>query len=149
MIVPRVALRVPCPDLSLAANADRYINKEHAMPRAVDGTKRKDHRKKILKITKGFRGRRHSNFKVAKDAAAKALNYAYRDRRDRKGTFRRLWIARINAAVRAEDLSYSRFIEGLAKASITIDRKMLSDMAIRDEAGFKVIVEKAKAALKA
>jgi large subunit ribosomal protein L20 len=77
------------------------------------------------------------------------LNYAYRDRRDRKGSFRRLWIARINAAVRAEDLSYSRFIEGLAKAGVTIDRKMLSDMAIRDATAFKVVVEKAKAALKA
>jgi large subunit ribosomal protein L20 len=117
------------------------------MPRAVDGTKRKDHRKKILKITKGFRGRRHSNFKAAKDAAAKALNYAYRDRRDKKGTFRRLWIARINAAVRAEGLSYSRFIEGLDKAGIVVDRKMLSDMAIRDAAGFKAVVDKARAAL--
>ncbi|MEI6875404.1 MAG: 50S ribosomal protein L20 [Spirochaetota bacterium] len=117
------------------------------MPRAVDGTKRKDHRKKILKLTKGFRGRRHSNYKTAKDAAAKALNYAYRDRRDRKGTFRTLWIARINAAVRAEGLSYSRFIEGMAKAGIMVDRKMLSDMAIRDLVGFKAVVEKAKAAL--
>ena len=119
------------------------------MPRAVDGTKRKDHRKKILKITKGFRGRRHSNFKTAKDAAAKALSYAYRDRRDRKGQFRRLWIARINAAVRAEGISYSRFIEGMAKAGIMVDRKMLSDMAIRDAVGFKAVVDKARAALKA
>ncbi len=117
------------------------------MPRAVDGTKRKDHRKKILKTTKGFWGRRHSNYKVAKDAAAKALSYSYRDRRDRKGSFRRLWIARINAAVRAEDLSYSRFIEGLVKAEIAVDRKMLADMAIRDPEGFKAVVAKAKAAL--
>ncbi len=119
------------------------------MSRAVDGTKRKDHRKKILKITKGFRGRRHTNFKTAKDAAAKALSYAYRDRRDRKGQFRRLWIARINAAVRAEGLSYSRFIDGLAKAGIMVDRKMLSDMAIRDAVGFKAVVAKAVEALKA
>ncbi|MBL8967166.1 MAG: 50S ribosomal protein L20 [Spirochaetaceae bacterium] len=118
------------------------------MPRAVAGTKRKDHRKKILKITKGFWGRRHSNYKVAKDAAAKALSYSYRDRRDRKGTFRQLWIARINAAVRAEDMTYSRFIEGLAKAAVKVDRKMLADMAVRDPAGFKAVVEKAKAALK-
>jgi len=119
------------------------------MPRAVDGTKRKDHRKKILKITKGFRGRKHSNFRTAKDAAAKALSYAYRDRRDKKGTFRRLWIARINAAVRAEGLTYSRFIEGMAKAGVLVDRKMLSDMAIRDAAGFKAVVDKARAALQA
>lgn len=117
------------------------------MSRAVDGAKRKEHRKKILKITKGFRGRRHSNYKVAKDAAAKALSYAYRDRRDRKGEFRTLWIARINAAVRAEGLSYSRFIEGLAKAQVTVDRKMLADLAIRDAAAFKAVVEKAKSAL--
>lgn len=117
------------------------------MPRAIDGTKRKDHRKKILEITKGFRGRRSTNFKVAKDAAAKALSYAYRDRRDRKGQFRRLWIARINAAVRAEGLSYSRFIEGLAKAQVVVDRKMLADLAVRDAAAFKAIVERAKSAL--
>lgn len=119
------------------------------MSRAVDGTRRKDHRKKILGHAKGFWGRRHSNFRVAKDAVAKALSYSYRDRRDRKGTFRRLWIARINAACRAEGMSYSRFIEGLAKAQIVVDRKMLADMAIRDLAGFKAVVEKAKAALQA
>jgi large subunit ribosomal protein L20 len=113
----------------------------------VDGTKRKDHRKKILKVTKGFRGRRHSNYKVAKDAAAKALSYAYRDRRDKKGAFRRLWIARINAACRAEGVTYSRFIEGLAKAQVQVDRKMLADMAIRDPAAFKAVVERSKSAL--
>ncbi len=119
------------------------------MPRAVDGTRRKDHRKKILGRAKGFWGRRHSNYKVAKDAVAKAMSYSYRDRRDRKGSFRRLWIARINAACRAEGITYSRFIEGLAKAQVTMDRKMLADMAIRDQAGFKAVVEKAKAALQA
>jgi large subunit ribosomal protein L20 len=119
------------------------------MPRAVDGTKRKDHRKKILGLAKGFWGRRHSNFKAAKDAVSKALAYSYRDRKDRKGQFRRLWIARINAACRAEGMSYSRFIEGLAKAQVTVDRKMLADMAIRDLAGFKAVVDRAKAALKA
>ena len=119
------------------------------MSRAVAGTKRKDHRKKILGHAKGFWGRRHSNYKVAKDAVAKALSYAYRDRRDRKGSFRRLWIARINAACRAEGITYSRFIEGLAKAQVIVDRKMLADLAIRDPAGFTAVVEKAKAALKA
>lgn len=119
------------------------------MPRAVDGTRRKDRRKKILKLTKGYRGRRSTNFKAAKDALAKSLMYAYRDRRDRKGQFRRLWIVRINAACRAEGLSYSRFIEGLAKAQITIDRKMLADIAVRDPAAFKAVVDQAKQALKA
>jgi large subunit ribosomal protein L20 len=118
------------------------------MSRAVAGTKRKDHRKKILARAKGFWGRRHSNYKVAKDAVAKALSYSYRDRRDRKGSFRRLWIARINAACRIEGITYSRFIEGLAAAQVTVDRKMLADMAIRDPAGFTAVVEKAKAALK-
>jgi len=119
------------------------------MPRSVDGTRRKDHRKKILKVTKGFRGRRHSNYKVAKDAAAKALFFAYRDRRDRKGDFRTLWIARINAACRSEGISYSRFIEGCVKAQVKVDRKMLADMAVRDPSGFKAVVESAKSALKA
>lgn len=109
--------------------------------------KRKERRKKILGRAKGFWGRRHSNYKVAKDAVAKAMSYAYRDRRDRKGSFRRLWIARINAACRAEGITYSRFIEGLAKAQVAVDRKMLADMAIRDQAGFKAVVDKAKVAL--
>ena len=119
------------------------------MSRAVDGTKRKEHRKKILKIAKGYWGRRHSNYKVAKDAVAKALMDAYKDRRDKKGVFRTLWIARINAACRAQDLTYSRFIEGLNKAGITMDRKLLSDLAIADPAAFSAVVEKAKAALQA
>ncbi|MHB0897138.1 MAG: 50S ribosomal protein L20 [Spirochaetales bacterium] len=119
------------------------------MSRAVDGTRRKDHRKKILKVAKGYWGRRHSNYKVAKDAVAKALMDAYKDRRDKKDVFRTLWIARINAACRAQDLSYSRFIEGLNKASITMNRKLLADLAIRDPAAFTAIVEKAKAALQA
>jgi large subunit ribosomal protein L20 len=119
------------------------------MPRAVDGSKRKEHRKKILAHAKGFWGRRHSNYKVAKDAVAKALSYAYRDRKDRKGDFRNLWIARINAACRAQGITYSRFIEGMGKASILVDRKMLADLAVRDLAAFTAVVEKAKAALAA
>jgi large subunit ribosomal protein L20 len=119
------------------------------MSRSVAGTKRKDHRKKILGRAKGFWGRRHSNYKVAKDAVAKALSYSYRDRRDRKGAFRRVWIARINAACRLEGITYSRFIEGLAKAQVIVDRKMLADLAVRDPAGFTAVVDKAKAALKA
>lgn len=119
------------------------------MPRAVDGTRRKDHRKKILKIAKGYWGRRHSNYKVAKDAVAKALSDAYKDRRDKKGVFRTLWIARINAACRAQDLTYSRFIEGLAKAGVIMDRKLLADLAVRDPAAFAAVADKAKAALQA
>lgn len=118
------------------------------MSRAVDGTRRKDHRKKILKFAKGFWGRRHSNYKVAKDAVAKALSDAYKDRRDRKGVFRTLWIARINAACRAQDITYSRFVEGLDKAGVTVDRKMLADLAIRDPGAFTAVVDKAKTALK-
>ncbi|MCL2834092.1 MAG: 50S ribosomal protein L20 [Treponema sp.] len=117
------------------------------MARAVDGAKRKNHRKKILKQAKGYWGRRHSNYKTAKDAVTKGLFYAYRDRRDRKGNFRRIWIIRINAACRAEGLSYSRLVNGLDKAGITINRKTLANMAIEDTAAFRAVVEKAKAAL--
>jgi len=117
------------------------------MSRAVHGSKRKDHRKKILKQAKGFWGRRRTNYKTAKDAVARALSYAYRDRRDRKGDFRKLWIIRINAACREEGLSYSRFIAGLDKAGIIINRKALAHLAIEDAQVFKAIVAKAKTAL--
>jgi len=117
------------------------------MPRAIDGSRRKDRRKKILKLAKGFWGRRGTNFKAAKDAVTKALHYAYRDRRDRKGDFRRLWIIRINAACRAEGISYSRLIAGLDKAEIIINRKALAHLAVNDLPAFKAVVEKAKSAL--
>jgi len=117
------------------------------MSRAVDGSKRKEHRKKILKQAKGFWGRRHSNYKTAKDAVTKALFYAYRDRRDRKGDFRKLWIIRINAACREEGLSYSRFIAGLDKAGIIINRKALAHLAVEDVPAFKAVVAQAKTAL--
>ena len=117
------------------------------MARAVDGSKRKTHRKKILKLAKGYWGRRHSNYKAAKDAVTKALSYAYRDRKDRKGDFRRLWIIRINAACRDEGLSYSRFVDGLNKAGITINRKALALLAVEDAAAFKAVIAQAKAAL--
>jgi large subunit ribosomal protein L20 len=116
------------------------------MPRAVDGPKRKNHRKKILKQAKGYWGRRHSNYKTAKDAVAKGLSYAYRDRRDRKGDFRRIWIIRINAACRAEGISYSRLIDGLSKAGIIIDRKALAYLAVHDSAAFKAVVARAQPA---
>jgi large subunit ribosomal protein L20 len=117
------------------------------MPRAVDGSKRKEHRKKILKQTKGFWGRRGTNYKAAKDALTKALSYAYRDRRDRKGDFRKLWIIRINAACREEGLSYSRLIDGLNKAGIIINRKALAHLATEDVQAFKAVIAKAKTAM--
>jgi large subunit ribosomal protein L20 len=119
------------------------------MSRAVDGSKRRNHRKKILKLAKGYWGRRHSNYKTAKDAVVKGLSYAYRDRRDKKGDFRRIWIIRINAACRSEGLSYSRFISGLTKAGITINRKALAYLASEDPGAFKAVTEKAKAVLEA
>jgi len=117
------------------------------MPRAIDSSKRKNHRKKILKLAKGFRGRRGTNYKAAKDAVTKALTHAYRDRRDRKRDFRKLWIIRINAACRAEGLSYSRFVAGLNKAGIGIDRKALAFLAVNDSNAFKAVVDQAKTAL--
>ena len=117
------------------------------MSRAIDGSKRKNHRKKILKLAKGYWGRRHSNYKTAKDAVAKGLSYAYRDRKDRKGDFRRIWIIRINAACRVEGISYSRLVNGLNKAGITLNRKVLANMAIEDAGAFKAVVAQAKAAL--
>ena len=103
--------------------------------------------KKVLKAAKGYYGRRKNTIRVAKQAVEKANQYAYRDRKNKKRTFRALWIQRLNAAVRPFGLPYSRFIDGLAKAGITVDRKVLSDLAIREPAAFQAIVEKAKAAL--
>jgi large subunit ribosomal protein L20 len=96
---------------------------------------------------RGFRGRRSKLFRYAKNAIMKADTYAYRDRKNRKRTFRYLWIQRINAAARANGITYSRFTEGLKAAGIELDRKILADLAVTDEATFKTIVEKAKAAL--
>ncbi len=117
------------------------------MPRAVDGTRRKDRRKKVLKLAKGFWGRRKNCLRTAKDAVAKAGKYAYRDRKVRKREFRRLWITRISAAVRAEGMNYSRFINGLKKAEIALDRKALSNLAIEDPKAFSAVVTESKKAL--
>jgi large subunit ribosomal protein L20 len=103
--------------------------------------------KKILALAKGFRGRRGNVYRVAKQAVMKAGQYAYRDRRNKKRDFRRLWIARINAAVRECGITYSQFINGMNKAGIALDRKVLSDIAIHDKAAFAGIVEQAKAKL--
>lgn len=105
--------------------------------------------KKVFKAAKGFYGRRKNTIRVAKQAVDKANQYAFRDRKRRKRTFRALWIQRINAAVRPHGLTYSRFINGLALAGIEMDRKVLSDLAIHEPAAFEAIAEKAKAALPA
>jgi len=106
------------------------------MPRVKRGYTLRRRRKRLLKLAKGFRGPRGNLYRIAREAVDRALNYAYRDRRARKRDFRRLWIARINAAARSNDMSYSRLISGLAKANVAIDRKILSDMAINDPGSF-------------
>jgi large subunit ribosomal protein L20 len=103
------------------------------------GFKARRRRKKVLKLAKGFRGGRSKLFRTAADSVDKALQYAYRDRKQRKRQFRRLWIARINAAARMNDLSYSRFISGLKKADVNLDRKVLADLAVSDPSGFAQI----------
>lgn len=113
----------------------------------VKGPSSRRHRKRILKLAKGYRGMRHSSFRRAKESVMKALYYEYRDRRQRKREFRRLWIARINAATRQHGMSYSKFISSLKKAGININRKMLSEIAVSDPEGFMKIVERVKAAL--
>ncbi len=117
------------------------------MPRAVDGTRRKDRRTKILRQAKGYWGRRSKLFRTAKDAVAKSQSYAYRDRKVRKRDFRRLWIARISAACRNEGITYSRFISGLQRSDIAINRKALSNLAIEDPKAFSTLVEQAKSKL--
>ncbi|HMO29863.1 50S ribosomal protein L20 [Enterovirga sp.] len=105
--------------------------------------------KKVLDAAKGYYGRRKNTIRVAKQAVEKAMQYAYRDRKNRKRSFRALWIQRLNAAAREHGLTYSRLIDGMAKAGVTVDRKVLSDIAIHDAPAFAAIVEKAKAALPA
>jgi len=117
------------------------------MPRVKRGVTARAAHKKILKQAKGYRGARSRVFRVAKQAVTKAGQYAYRDRKAKKRVFRRLWIARINAASRANGLTYSRLIQGLTLAGIKVDRKMLADIAIADEAAFSAIVGQARAAL--
>ncbi len=117
------------------------------MARVKRGVIARRRHKKILKQAKGYYGARSRVFRVAKQAVIKAGQYAYRDRRQRKRQFRQLWIARINAGARVNGLSYSKFINGLKKASIEIDRKVLSDLAIHEKSAFAALVEKAKACL--
>ena len=119
------------------------------MPRTTKGAARNKAKRRLYKRAKGYRGGRGNLLRTVKETLVRAEVYAYRDRRVRKRNFRRLWIIRINAAVRQHGLRYSEFINGLNKASIELDRKMLSEIAIHDPAGFEVIVEQVKAALAA
>jgi large subunit ribosomal protein L20 len=117
------------------------------MPRVKRGVTAHARHKKIIKLAKGYRGRRKNVFRVAKQAVIRAGQQAYRDRRQRKRQFRALWIARINAAARECGLSYSRFINGLSKAGVMLDRKVLADIAVFDKLAFATLAEKAKGSL--
>jgi large subunit ribosomal protein L20 len=117
------------------------------MPRATNGPASRARRKRMLEKAKGFRGRRSKLFRYAKNAVMKAEYWAYRDRKTRKRNFRYLWISRINAAARANGVTYSRFMEGLKAAGIGLDRKILADLAVTDEVAFKAILDKVGAAL--
>jgi large subunit ribosomal protein L20 len=117
------------------------------MPRVKRGVTAHKRHKKVLKLAKGYRQARHAHYKVAHESVMHALMYAYRDRRNRKRDMRRLWITRINAAVRNYGLTYSRFIQGLQLAGIAVDRKILADLAVRDDAVFAQLVSQANAAL--
>jgi large subunit ribosomal protein L20 len=118
------------------------------MPRATNAPASRERRKRVLDQAKGYRGRRSKLFRYAKDATMKGKYWSYRDRKTKKRNFRMLWIARINAAARANNMSYSRFMEGLKAAGVELDRKVLSDLAITEESVFQVLVTRALAALK-
>ena len=114
------------------------------MPRAKGGFKTRQRRNRVLKQAEGYWGKRKNSFRSAQEAVDRALAYSYRDRRNRKREFRSLWIIRINAAAHLAGLSYSRFMEGLKRAGVTIDRKVLADLAVRDAAAFNTLAELAK-----
>lgn len=118
------------------------------MARVKRGVTTHARHRKIIKLAKGYRGRSSTNFRIATERVEKALRYAYRDRRNRKRQFRALWIQRINAGARINGLTYSRFMNGLKKAGIELDRKVLSDIATREPAAFKSLVDQAAKALK-
>ncbi|BDG46201.1 MULTISPECIES: 50S ribosomal protein L20 [Parageobacillus] len=117
------------------------------MPRVKGGTVTRRRRKKILKLAKGYFGSKHALYRVANQQVMKSLMYAYRDRRQRKRDFRKLWITRINAAARMHGLSYSRFMHGLKLAGVEVNRKMLADLAVNDQAAFAQLAELAKSKL--
>jgi large subunit ribosomal protein L20 len=118
------------------------------MPRVKGSVQTRARRKKVLKLAKGYFGSKHILYRTANEQVMKSLAYAYRDRKQRKRNFRKLWITRINAAARLHGLSYSKLINGLNLANVEVNRKMLADIAVHDEAGFKSIVDTAKKALK-
>jgi large subunit ribosomal protein L20 len=117
------------------------------MPRVKRGNKRVNRRKKILKLAKGYYGKKSKAHRIAKEAVDRAGQFAYRDRRNKKRSFRRLWIVRINAAARLNGISYNRLIEGLKQAGVEVNRKMLADLAVRDAAGFTQLAEIAREAV--
>lgn len=114
------------------------------MARVKRGVHKRKHRRKVLEAASGYRGVRSRHFRAAKEQMLHSLTYAYRDRRDRKGQFRRLWIARINAGARAHGMSYSRFMEGLGRAGVELDRKVLADLAMNEPGAFADLVEVAR-----
>ena len=116
------------------------------MPRAKTGIVRRRRHSKILKRAKGYWGARSKSVRIAQQTLLNAADYSYRDRRDKKADFRRLWIARINAATRQEGVSYSKFVAGLRRAGVALDRKVLADLAVREPSAFKALVERAKGA---
>lgn len=117
------------------------------MARVKRGVHKRKHRRKVLEAAAGYRGVRSRHFKAAKEQLLHSLTYSYRDRRDRKGQFRRLWIVRINAAARMHGLSYNRFMNGLRKADVQVDRKILADLAVRDPSAFASLATVAKNSL--
>ena len=119
------------------------------MPRVKRGVHAKKKRRKVMKAAKGYRAGKSKLYRTATEAVDRALQFAYRDRKNKKREIRRLWIARINAAARINDMTYSRLIDGLTKANVAVDRKVLSDMAVNDPGGFAKMVEVAKNALAA
>jgi len=119
------------------------------MARVKRAVHSKKHRHTVLERAQGYYGNKSRSFRAANEQVMHSLQYAYRDRRARKGDFRKLWIQRINAAVRAEDLTYNRFIQGLRLAEVEVDRKILADLAVNDPAAFSALVQVAKAALPA
>ena len=129
-----------------AQEGRHFLGKGLTMARVKTGVVRRRRHKKILKLARGFYSARHKHFRKAKEQLERSLVYAYRDRRRKKRDFRRLWIVRINAACRLNDISYSRFINGLKKAKIELDRKVLADLAMNDAKGFATIVERVKTA---
>jgi large subunit ribosomal protein L20 len=130
--------------LKILSFRDANHSKISFMPRSVNAVASRAHRKKILKLTRGNFGARRNVWTVAKNTWEKGLQYAYRDRKAKKRNFRALWIQRINAAVRAEDLSYSQFIGLLKKANVEINRKVLADLAMNHPVAFKAVVDKVK-----